>query len=110
MTSQFTYGTLNRPAMYATVPEGFTLLDSPQNDECVDRISYAQPLTIDQMRRYELVPISAEAYPFQLGDKVIVNECDDAIISGYETRGRCVVTYLFDGKTQETVKYTEIVK
>lgn len=102
----FEYATLNRPAMYGTVPEGFTVISSPHDDNGLEIISYEHQLTDDQLKRYELIPVNDNAYSFKIGDRVLVNDCDEATIIGFATRGRYKVIYAFDETTEDCVKHT----
>lgn len=108
MTERYTYGLLNRPAMYGTVPDGF-IPDSarPHNDAPYGVIDYPRPLSAHEMWRYELLPVSASAYPYPIGARVLVNEVDEGEVVGFETNHRYVVR-LDSGIAIDPVPYRNV--
>jgi hypothetical protein len=102
-TETYVYMTLSRPAMYGTAPEGFLLNASPRDETGVDEIAYTRQLTVEEIKKYELVPVTPNAYPFSTGQKVVVNGIDDAVIVAFPQfkarPGFVLVLYQFKDET-----------
>ncbi len=76
MDTEYVYGLRNRPPMYGTCPEGYLRLEA-RRDYQFEVAIYDHKLTSDEEYRFEMFPISANAYDFQVGDAVIVVETEE---------------------------------
>lgn len=71
LVETFVYATRSRPPGFGTVPEGFRMHSEEQTPEYpYGQIVYDRKLTQDEIYRYELMPVSPNAYKYQIGDKV----------------------------------------
>jgi hypothetical protein len=102
---KFIYGCTSRPPEYASVPEGWTDADE-HPDYRHGTITYFWQLTPDEVYRYELLPVSENAYRYGLGEKVLLRGVDEAVIAGYSPRGRYIVSV--DGQQEEGVSEKEL--
>lgn len=92
MNIVYRYGLRNRPAMYGTVPEGWRD-EQPHVSYPYGTIAYDRKLTHEEMYRYELCPANEAAFDFRVGDRVLVNDCDPATVTGFQPNGFYNVRY-----------------
>lgn len=108
MTETFTYGLFNRPAMYGTVPAGFTNEQS-HKDFAYGTIDYSHRLTDEEIYRYELARVSPNTFDLPIGATV---ERMDAGESGYTItryyRGRYILTHKATGDEEYSVKVSDV--
>ena len=108
MTETFTYGLFNRPAMYGTVPAGFTNEQS-HKDFAYGTIDYSHRLTDEEIYRYELARVSPNTFDLPIGATV---ERLDAGESGYTStryyRGRYILTHKATGDEEYSVKVSDV--
>lgn len=97
VTEEYVYGCVNRPAMYGTVPDGYTRIDNTATVYQWGTVIYDYPLTREQVKDYDLHPASANTRRFQVGD--FVDWCGDKCeviahlpYNGYITIGFGIVT------------------
>lgn len=76
MPKKYIYG-MSRPPMYATCPIDFTELTLNELPKgCISPdfypflVSYETPLTDDEQKKWEIRPVSSNAYRFQVGDVI----------------------------------------
>ena len=98
---EYVYAPLNRPAFYGTAPEGFTIKSEEQTDTLpYGTITYTRKLTAQELYKWEMIPVSANAYIYAVGSRVLVNDCDDATVVGHAPRGRYIVKFDCTGTTE----------
>lgn len=103
----YVYGMRNRPAMYGTCPVGFREVNFAHKDLCPNHgyVAYNRQLTPDELYKWEMFPASKNAYPFQVGDRVLVNDIDPATITRLAPCGRYDVRYDSTQDVEEAVAY-----
>ncbi len=98
---EFVYAPLNRPAFYGTAPEGFTVKSDEQTDALpYGTVSYTRKLTAQELYKWEMIPVSPNAYIYAVGSRVLVNDCDDATVTEHAPRGRYIVKFDCTGTTE----------
>ncbi len=95
----YEYALFNRPAVEAA-PKGWQI-GSPASERFdYGTITYTRKLTDKEVYDYELYPVSPNAFAFQVGDRVLVNDCDTATIMRQEMRNRYTVRFDATGTTE----------
>ena len=89
----------SRPAGYGHCPDNRQAAewDDPDKLYPFGFVSYHRKLTQDELYKWEMDPVSENAYQFKIGDKVLVNDIDPATISGFDLRGRYLIDYTETG-------------
>src|SRR5258708_538735 len=93
----FVYAPVNRPAGYGTVPVGYLWVSNIGGYD-YGTVTYAWKLTPEEMYRYELYPVSHNAYQHAIGSRVLVNGQDEATVMAHEPRHRYTVEYDTNGE------------
>lgn len=108
MAETFTYGLFNRPAMYGTVPAGFT--NAQDNKEfAYGTIDYDHRLTDEEIYRYELARFSPNTFDLPIGatvERLDAGEDGYTIIRYY--RGRYILTHKATGDEEYSVKVSDV--
>lgn len=86
-TPVYEYGMRNRPA-WSAAPKGWVQA-KPEGLSAYEygTVVYDHKLTSKELYDYEMYPVSANAYEFEIGATVWLNEVDPAVVVGYEDRG-----------------------
>lgn len=98
----YTYGMINRPAIEAA-PKGWFNPDHnaiPFFPVTYGTVDYNRKLTEAELHAYEMVPVSANAHRFQIGDQVVAHEMDDCTVTA-QRGNRYTCKYDFDGECRE---------
>ncbi len=98
---KYRYGMCNRPAGYGTCPEGWSD-ERESNEYSYGTIAYERRLTPEELTKWEMEPVSANAYTYPVGAHVLVHEVDEARVEALAPRGRYNVRYA-STNTTETV-------
>src|SRR5689334_13240138 len=109
MTSEvYTYGLFNRPAMYGTVPTGFTN-EQEHEQFAYGTVDYDHRLTDEEIYRYEMARFSPNTFDISIGAKV---ERLDACEGGYTVkayyRGRYILTHESTGDEEYSMKVSDV--
>lgn len=104
----FTYGLFNRPAMYGTVPTGFTN-EQEHEQFAYGTIDYARRLTDEEIYRYELARVSPNTFDIPAGAAVerLDNGENGYTVKSYY-RGRYILTHKATGDEEYSVKTSDV--
>lgn len=90
----FVYAPFSRPNVW---PEGGQAVEKMEGFEAYDLgygfVRYDHQLTFDDLYNYQLAPVSHEAWPHKVGDPVVVDEVDEAVVWGYAPRHQYIVRF-----------------
>jgi DNA helicase-2/ATP-dependent DNA helicase PcrA len=101
----FTYG-MSRPAMYATCPEDYVKgYEHPEKGSYVDVAAYARRLSREEMKKFEMQPISANAWDVQIGDKVFTTGRTEWTVKEHLKNGKVVVEVEVDGRKESQIEH-----
>lgn len=88
----FIYATRNRPPMYGTVPEGWRTVSELQTEDTpYGTISYERKLTEAELYKWEIYPVSGNAFEFAIGSRVLCYEVDEGEVIEHRGRGHYLV-------------------
>jgi len=106
MAEEYRYGMYNRPAGYGTAPDGWF---NPQRaeDYIYETVAYPRKLTAQELYKWQMFPVSDNAYAFQVGERVVVNDCDPGMVIAHIKSGRYTVRFDSTGE-EETVIAEEL--
>lgn len=104
----FTYGLFNRPAMYGTVPAGFTN-EQEHGQFAYGTVDYDRRLTDEEIYRYEMARVSPNTFDLPIGESVERLDAQEGgyTIKGYY-RGRYVLTHKATGGEEYSVKVSDV--
>lgn len=102
----YAYACRSRPPETVSLPAGWTAI--AVDGYIHGGVEYARQLTPEEVYTWELVPYSKDAYFVRIGQKVVVNDIDDATVVAFVRPGTIRVRYKFDGVTEEDVDWRNV--
>lgn len=110
-TELFVYGT-SRPAMYGTCPDDYiqdrnlivAALKNCNEKFYIDLIVYPRKLSRDEMKRYEIAPVSANAWDAQIGEKVLKGRLEFTVMEHLKN-GKLVLQIEVDGRKESHIEH-----
>jgi DNA helicase-2/ATP-dependent DNA helicase PcrA len=108
----FIYGTA-RPAMYGACPDDYVkdrsqvvaALENCDKSFYVDMVVYPRKLTREEMKRYEIQPISENTWDVQIGEQVFTTGRIEFTVMEHLKNGKVVVQCEVDGRKVSEIEH-----
>jgi superfamily I DNA/RNA helicase/DNA polymerase III epsilon subunit-like protein len=101
----FVYG-MSRPCMYGTCPNDFlSLYEHPEKGYYVDYAAYNRKLNREEMKHFEMQPVSASAWDVQIGDKVFTTGRIEWEVKEHLKNGKVVIEVEIDGRKESQIEH-----
>jgi DNA helicase-2/ATP-dependent DNA helicase PcrA len=108
----FVYG-MSRPAMYGTCPDDYVkerdliveALETCNQTFYVDLVVYPRKLSREEMKRYELQPVSENTWDVQIGDKVFTTGRIEFTVMEHLKNGKVIIQVEIDGRKESQIEH-----
>jgi DNA helicase-2/ATP-dependent DNA helicase PcrA len=108
----FIYGTA-RPAMYGTCPDDYikernlvaAALQNCNQEFYVDMVVYPRKLTREEMKSYEIQPVSENAWDVQIGEQVFTTGRIEFTVMEHLKNGKVVIQVEIDGRKESQIEH-----